>query len=478
MAIILKFAARMGLRGKTLENKTIEKIAAEGKCIAKHADLVVFVDKVAPGDVVDIKITRKKKNYLEGTPIAFHHFADIRTEPFCQHFGTCGGCKWQHLPYEKQIEYKQQQVVDHFTRIGKLDFPSINPILASPDTRFYRNKLEFTFTNRRWLTEEEIKSEEDINRDGLGFHMPGRFDRLLDVTTCYLQPDPSNQIREAVKNFARQNDFSFYDILEQKGFLRNLIIRNTMAGDVMVILQVAENNQEQIFSLLEMLKQYFPSIVSFYYVVNHKKNETFFDQDLILYHGQSHLIEEMDGVKFRIGPKSFFQTNSRQALNLYRIAADYAALNGSEIVYDLYTGTGTIANYVAGKAKKVVGVETIPEAIEDAEENARINKIDNASFYAGTTEELFAPELIAKHGKPDVVITDPPRAGMHAKAIEQLRQTRPQLIVYVSCNPATQARDLALLADLYTIEAVQPVDMFPHTHHVENVVKLKLNIDN
>lgn len=464
----------MGVRGKKLTEITIEKIAAEGKCIAKQADLVVFVDKVVPGDVVDIKITRKKKNYLEGTPIKYHRYSPIRVDPFCQHFGTCGGCKWQHLPYHQQIEYKQQQVIDNFTRIGKLSFPAINPILPSEHTTHYRNKLEFTFTNRKWLTEQEIKSEEDINRNGLGFHVPGRFDRVLDIETCYLQPDPSNQIRDAVRNFAWQHHYSFYDILEQKGFLRNLIVRNTMAGDVMVILQVAENNQEQIIAILEMLKQNFPSIVSLYYVVNQKKNETYSDQELILYHGEPYLTEEMDGVKFRIGPKSFFQTNSLQALNLYRIAADYAELDGEQVVYDLYTGTGTIANFIAQKAKKVIGIETVPEAIEDAKENARINGIENAFFHAGNTEELFAQELINKYGKPDVVITDPPRAGMHTKAVEQLRQTKPWVIVYVSCNPATQARDLALLADLYHIEAVQPVDMFPHTHHVENVVKLKI----
>ncbi|MFW5762253.1 MAG: class I SAM-dependent RNA methyltransferase, partial [Cyclobacteriaceae bacterium] len=304
----------MGIRGKKLTEITIEKVAAEGKCIAKHADLVVFVDKVVPGDVVDIKITRKKKNYLEGTPVNFHQYSSIRTEPFCQHFGTCGGCKWQHLPYQQQLEYKQQQVIDNFNRIGKLEFPAINPILAAENTTHYRNKLEFTFTNRKWLTEQEIKSEKDINRNGLGFHVPGRFDRVLDIATCYLQPEPSNQVREAVRNFAIQHGYSFYDILEQQGFLRNLVVRNTMAGDVMVILQVAEHNQEQICNILEMLKQQFPLVVSLYYVVNQKKNETYFDQELILYFGEPYLLEEMDGIKFRIGPKSFFQTNSEQAL--------------------------------------------------------------------------------------------------------------------------------------------------------------------
>lgn len=464
----------MGVRGKKLTEVTIEKVAAEGKCIAKQADLVVFVDKVVPGDVVDIKITRKKKNFLEGTPIKYHQYSPVRVAPFCQHFGTCGGCKWQHMPYRQQLEYKRQQVIDNFTRIGKFQFPEVHPILASEDTTDYRNKLEYTFTNRKWLTDKEIKSEQDINRNGLGFHVPGRFDRVLDVQTCFLQPEPSNQIREAVRNFALQHNYSFYDILEQNGFLRNLVIRNTMAGDFMVILQVAENNLEQIEAILEMLQNQFPQIKSLYYVVNQKKNETYFDQELKLFSGNPYLVEELDGIKFRIGPKSFFQTNSHQTLNLYRIAAKFAELNGDQVVYDLYTGTGTIANFVAKNAKKVIGIETIPEAIDDAKENARLNQIKNAFFYAGNTEQLFAPELMDKYGKPDVVITDPPRAGMHTGAVEQLRQAKPTIIVYVSCNPATQARDLALLADLYSIVEVQPVDMFPHTHHVENVVKIKL----
>lgn len=459
---------------KAIQNLKIEKVAAEGKCIAYHDDLVVFVEGVAPGDVVNALVTKKKKNFMEARPLEFVSQADIRQEAFCEHFGVCGGCKWQHLPYNYQLEFKQEQVKDALDRIAKLPYPPIKPIIGSQETTYYRNKLEFTFSPSRWVTKEEIDSDVSLDRNALGFHIPGRFDRIVDVNHCHLQADPSNAIRLAVKKKAAALDIPFFDIKAQNGFLRNLIIRNTTTGEWMVILQVYENKEEWIEPIMEMLKTQFPEITALYYVINPKGNETFHDLILQLYHGKAYIEEEMEGLKFRIGPKSFYQTNSKQAYSLYKVAREMAELTGKETVYDLYTGTGTIANFVAKKAKKVIGLEYVPEAIEDAKINSTINDINNTSFFAGDMKDILTKDFIEKHGRADVIITDPPRAGMHPDVIGVMMSTGAHRIVYVSCNPATQARDLALFGDKYEIVAVQPVDMFPHTHHVENVVLLKL----
>jgi len=455
-----------------IEKLEIIDIAAEGKALGKHNDKVIFVDHVAPGDIVDIIITKDKKSYSNGLPIHFHKYSNERQSAFCQHFGICGGCKLQHINYETQLFYKRKQVQDNFERIGKLNFAEILPIIPSANTTYYRNKLEYTFSNKKWLTDEQMKAG-IRGGDALGFHIPGRFDKIINIEHCYLQADPSNQIRLEVADYARKNGWTFFDMMRKQGFLRNLIIRTSSTGEIMVIVQVFEDKKEALLSLLNHIKNKFTEITSLYYVINQKGNETFQDQDVQLFHGKPYITERMEELEFRVGPKSFYQTNSEQAYTLYKITRDFASLTGNEVVYDLYTGTGTIANFVASKSKKVIGIEYVPMAIEDAKINSQINNIQNTQFYAGDMKDVLSNEFVEAHGKPDVIITDPPRAGMHEDVIEMLRRISANKIVYVSCNPATQARDLALLSDLYEIKKVQPVDMFPHTHHVENVVLLE-----
>lgn len=450
----------------------IESVAAEGKCVGRYDGQVIFVPDVAPGDVVDVRIIKKRKNYLEGRVEQYHHRSNLRTEPFCAHFDLCGGCKWQHLQYDVQLTFKQQQVVDNLQRIGKVALPPIQPILPSEETQYYRNKLEYTFTNKKWLTREQINSGEEVERTALGFHMPGRFDKILDIEHCYHQPEPSNAIRLAVRQYAREHGLDFFDLVEMHGLLRNLIIRTASTGEIMVIVQFGRPD-EAIDGLMQHLQERFPEITSLQYIINQKGNETYHDQEVVLVSGREFIEEEMEGLRFRIGAKSFYQTNSQQAYTLYKVTREFAGLDGSQIVYDLYTGTGTIANFVARNARKVVGVEYVPEAIEDAKVNSAVNNIDNTLFFAGDMKDILTPPFVAKHGQPDVVITDPPRAGMHPDVVQTLLQVAPQRIVYVSCNPATQARDLQLMDAQYKVSAVQPVDMFPHTHHVENVVLLE-----
>lgn len=458
---------------KVLESVVVEGIAAEGKCIARVDDQVVFIEKAAPGDVVDVLITRKKPNFMEGTPVKFHSYMKDRVEPFCEHFGTCGGCKWQHIPYELQLKYKHQQVVDNLERIAKVELPEITPILGSTHTKHYRNKLEYTFTNWKWLTQSEIESGEEIDRRALGFHIPGRFDKILQIRNCYHQPDPSNAIRLATEAFCKENDILFYDLVKKTGNVRNLIIRNSVKDEWMVIVQFAyEDDKNQL--LLEFLKSEFSQITSLQYVINDKPNETFHDLPVVVYHGLPYITEVMEGIEFRVGPKSFYQTNAEQAYELYKVAREFAGLTGNEVVYDLYTGTGTIANFVANSAKQVVGIEYVEAAIEDAKVNSEINDITNTLFYAGDMKDMLNDEFMSNHDRPDVVITDPPRAGMHQDVVDMLLKIEAKKIVYVSCNPATQARDLSLLDAKYKVTRVQPVDMFPQTHHVENVVLLEL----
>jgi len=458
-----------------LEKVTITGVAAEGKAIAKGNDYVVFVPYVAPGDVVDIQLTRKKSSYAEGRAVYFHEYSDKRAEPFCEHFGTCGGCKWQHLPYEEQLNYKHQQVVDSLTRIGKVDLGEVSPILGSEKTRFYRNKLEFTFSNKKWLTEEQIKSDMTFdNMNALGFHIPGMFDKVLDVNDCWLQSELSNKIRLAVRAYCFKHEgYPFFDLRNQNGFMRTLMIRTASTGDLMVVMVFYYEDVEKREALMAHIAEKFPEITSLQYVINEKCNDTITDQEICLFAGKDHIVEEMEGLKFKVRAKSFYQTNSEQAYNLYKITRDFAALTGDEIVYDLYTGTGTIANFVSRKARKVVGVEYVPEAIEDAKVNSSINNIENTSFYAGDMKDILTADFIRENGQPDVIITDPPRAGMHDDVISTILEAAPQRVVYVSCNPATQARDLSLLDAKYVVRKVQPVDMFPHTHHVENVVLLE-----
>lgn len=445
---------------------------AEGKCLARHENMVIFVSGVAPGDVVDLRITRKKKSFMEAEPVAFRQYSELRVQPFCEHFGVCGGCKWQHIGYDTQLHYKQKQVKDNLERIGKVPLPEFDPILGSAKTRYYRNKLEFTFSNNSWLTKEQIQSGEEFDRNALGFHIPGRFDKILDIQHCYLQPDPSNAIRLAVRSYAKAHQLPFYDVVKQEGYLRNLIIRTANTGELMVIVQVKYEDQEAMTGLLEYLLATFPEITSLQYVVNPKGNETFHDLEVVCYKGLPYIHEEMEGIRFRVGPKSFYQTNADQAYELYKKTRELAGLTGQELVYDLYTGAGTIANFVARQSRQVIGIEYVPSAIEDAKINSQINNITNTTFYAGDMKDILSDELIARHGRPDVVITDPPRAGMHQDVVEKLLQVHPERIVYVSCNPATQARDVELLSEKYDVTRVQPVDMFPQTHHVENIVLL------
>jgi len=457
-----------------LEKVKISDIGAEGNAVARVDNLVVFVPMLIPGDIVDIRVIKKRKKYLEGRAVKFHEYSPDRIEPRCLHFGVCGGCKWQHLPYILQLQYKQKQVKDNLTRIGKIDLPDISPIIGSADEYFYRNKLEFTFSDKRWLTKEEVTSGEKFEKeDALGFHIPGLFDKVLDIQECHLQPEPSNTIKNAVREYSHQNNLKFFDLREQKGFLRNIVIRNSMAGNVMVIVVFFQDDEEMRNGLLDFLADEFPQISSLMYVINSKKNDSLNDQTPVLYKGEDHIVEEMDGLKFRIGPKSFYQTNTRQALELYRTARNFAALTGKETVYDLYTGTGTIANYIAAYCEKVIGIEYVDEAVEDARINSKLNGIHNCTFFAGDMKEVLSDAFFKLHGKPDVVITDPPRAGMHEEVINIINNASPGRIVYISCNPSTQSRDIQMLSESYYVSAVQPVDMFPHTHHVENVVLLE-----
>ena len=449
-------------------------MVAEGKCLVRVGNLVIFVSQVAPGDVVDLRVTKSKKNFLEAVPTRFHKYSELRVEPFCQHFGTCGGCKWQHLGYDTQLKYKQQQVEDTLRRIGKVALPEIPFILPSPQRTYYRNKLEFTFSYHGWLTNEQIQSGQDYDRRALGFHTPARFDKIIDVQHCHLQAEPSNEIRLFIRDYARAHDLRFGNIVRQTGNLRNLIIRTAQStGQTMVILQCYLPHHS-IEPLLDAVYEKFPQITSLNYVLNNKGNETFHDLEVVNYRGKPYIEEEMEGLRFRIGPKSFYQTNSEGAHQLYKVAREFADLQGDELVYDLYTGAGTIASFVARQARKVIGVEYVEQAVADAHVNAEINNITNTEFYAGDMKDILTPAFTTRHGQPDLIITDPPRAGMHPDVVQRLLELRCPRIVYISCNPATQARDLELLDAAYRVARVQPVDMFPHTHHVENVVALEL----
>lgn len=458
-----------------LTDVTISDVAAEGQSLARVNDMVVFIPFGAPGDVADIKIDRKKRNYAEGHIVKLTHPSEIRIEPRCGHFTLCGGCRWQHLPYDYQLQCKQRQVKDALERIAKIELPEINPIKGSENIWAYRNKMEYTFSNKKWLTFEQLNSgEEFTDRDAAGFHIPGAFDKVLDIEKCHLQDDLGNRIRLFVKDYGKKNGYTFYDLRNQFGFLRTLMIRIASTGEVMAVMVFGEEDMPRINALLDALKAEFPEITSLHYVINTKVNDTISDQEIICCSGKPYIEEEMEGLRFRVGPKSFYQTNSRQAYELYKVARDFAGLTGNELVYDLYTGTGTIANFVASKARKVIGIEYVEDAIKDARINSEVNGIGNTLFYAGDMKDVLTDEFVAGHGHPDVMIVDPPRAGMHADVVGVIMRARPKRIVYVSCNPATQARDLALLDPLYKVMEVQPVDMFPHTQHVENVVKLNL----
>jgi len=461
------------------EKVEIIDIGSEGKAIAKVEGIVVFTTHVIPGDIVDLQVIKKREKYQEAKVVKIHTNSPDRIPAFCEHFEVCGGCKWQYLPYDKQLHYKQKQVFDQLKRIGKVTIPEVLPIKGSANSTFYRNKLEFTFSNRRWLTIEEVRSGdqfEDMNV--LGFHVQGMFDKVLNINKCWLQPDPSNAIRNSVRDYAIANGLAFYDLRNKEGFLRNLIIRSTSTGEVMVIINFFREDIEKREALLNFVAAKFPEITALLYVINEKGNDTITDQNVHIYKGRGHIIEEMEGLKFIIGPKSFYQTNSLQAYELYKVAREFASLSGKEVVYDLYTGTGTIACFVASKASKVIGIEYVPEAITDARINAENNNIENTSFFAGDMKDILTKGFIAVHGHPDVIITDPPRAGMHEDVINAILFAAPERIVYVSCNPATQARDIGLLSHNYHVTKVQPVDMFPHTHHVENVVLLEKRAEN
>jgi 23S rRNA (uracil1939-C5)-methyltransferase len=456
------------------EDVSIIDIAEEGKGVGKTNDFVLFVEKAVPGDIADVQIYRKKKNFGEGKIIQLKQASEYRTEAFCEHFGTCGGCKWQHMTYEAQLQFKQKTVAGALSHLAKVDVSNMRTIVPSPEDKYYRNKLEYTFSNKRWLNDGENRTDAPINMDALGFHIPGRFDKILDIHHCYLQADPSNDIRNRIRDSAKQQGISFYDLKAHAGALRNLIIRTSSTGELMVIVVFAYAGEEEINALMGFIDKEFPQITSLLYIVNQKKNDTIFDQEILVWRGPEYIHEEMEGIRFRIGPKSFYQTNSVQAYKLYQITREFAGFKGHERVYDLYTGAGTIANFVAGKVREVVGVEYVPSAIEDAKINSAINNIANTKFYAGDMKDVLNADFVAGHGKPDVIITDPPRAGMHPDVLNRLLEIEAQKIVYVSCNPATQARDLLVLKEKYDIEKIQPVDMFPHTQHVENVVLLRL----
>ena len=467
----------MSRRNKKQVFTNIEVIdaGAKGKTIAKAPDgKVIFLSNAIPGDVVDIQTFKKRKSYYEGKATTFHSLSDKRTEPVCEHFGTCGGCKWQNMDYEHQLYYKQKEVTNNLKRIGHIELPEVTPILGSANQYFYRNKMEFSFSDSRWLTVEEVQSDKDLgDRNALGFHIPGMWDKILDVTKCHLQADPSNAIRNTVKKFAIENDLEFFNTRNQVGLLRTLMIRTSSTGDIMVVVQFFKDDKVKRELLLNHLALTFPEITSLQYIINEKANDTIYDQDVICFSGQDHIFEDMEGLKFKINAKSFYQTNSEQAFELYKITRDFAGLEGCELVYDLYTGTGTIAQFIAKQAKKVIGVESVPDAILAAKENAQLNGIENVAFYVGDMKNVFNDAFIKMHGKPDVIITDPPRDGMHKDVVNQILNVSPEKIVYVSCNSATQARDLAILDAVYKVTKTQAVDMFPQTHHVENVVLLE-----
>lgn len=478
--ILLTFAANSDIMGRgknkkpILEGVLITDIGAEGKAIARVNDVVVFTTHVIPGDIVDLQVTKKRTKFMEARVIRVLNESADRVQAFCEHFEVCGGCKWQFLPYEKQLYYKQKQVSDQLRRIGRIELPEIQSILGSKNTTFYRNKLEFGFSNKRWLTTEEIGNEgDDMNKNALGFHIPGLFDKIININKCWLQPDPSNQIRNFIKEYADKNKLDFFDRRIQSGLLRNIIVRSSTTGDLMLIVCFFREEEDNRMALLSAIAAEFPQISSLLYVINGKGNDTITDQEIHVFRGKDHILEEMEGLRFKIGAKSFYQTNPLQAYELYKITRDFAGLTGKEVVYDLYTGTGTIANFVAGKAKKVVGIEYVPEAIMDAYINSEINGISNTSFFAGDMKKILNKEFIAQNGQPDVIITDPPRAGMDPEVVNTILEALPKKVVYVSCNPATQARDLALMDEYYQVTSIQPVDMFPHTHHVENVVLLE-----
>lgn len=458
-----------------LENVKIEAVAAEGKSLAHVDGTVVFVEFAVPGDIVNVKVTKKKKNYMEGFILEIVKPSEDRLQPFCEHFGICGGCRWQPLPYDMQLKAKQQQVWDQLVRIGHLEIPDISPILPSDKTKYYRNKLEFTFSNKRWIyNNEDPDSLTDEERLGLGFHVGKFFDKVLDIKHCSLQPEPSNEIRLFIREYAVTHNLEFYNIRENTGFLRNIIIRNNQVGDVMLTVCFAYDDQDKIVPMLDAIAAEFPQIKSLHYVINEKLNDSISDLDCILYKGEDAIWETMGKLKFKIGPKSFYQTNSEQAYKLYSVAKEFAALTGNEVVYDLYTGTGTIAQFISDKASKVIGIEYVKDAIEDARINAEANGITNCTFFDGDMKDILTADFIKEHGKPEVMIIDPPRAGMHPDVVKVIMEAAPERIVYVSCNPASQARDLAMMSPMYEITAVQPVDMFPHTMHVENVCALKL----
>ena len=460
-----------------LEQVKITGVAAEGKALARVDDLVVFVPYVVPGDVVDLQVRRKKHSYAEAEAVRFHEYSTERSEPFCKHYGICGGCKWQCLAYEHQLKYKQQQVVDALTRIGKVELPEITPILGSEEIREYRNKLEFTFSNKRWLTWDEVSAGVSYdNMNALGFHIPGAFDKVLDIEECHLMQGLNNRLRNGIREFAMKENIPFFDLRSQTGVLRNMMLRLSTTGEVMLLIQAkvtCDDEMKQLVKVLQFVADEFAEVTSLLYVVNNKCNDTFGDLEVVTFKGTDVIYEEMEGLRFKVGPKSFYQTNSRQAYNLYKVTRDFAGLTGDEVVYDLYTGTGTIANFVAKKAKKVIGIEYVEDAILDARVNAELNGFGNMTFFAGDMKDILTRDFIDEHGRPDVIITDPPRAGMHNDVIDTILFAAPKRIVYVSCNPATQARDLQLLDKDYKVMAVQPVDMFPHTHHVENVVLLE-----
>lgn len=458
------------------ENVEVLDAGAKGVSVAKAPDgKVIFIPNVVPGDRVDVQTFRKRKAYYEGKAIHFHSYSQHRVEPVCQHFGVCGGCKWQNMHYSQQLEYKQNEVYNHLKRIGKIELPDFEPILGSQEQFFYRNKMEFGFSNARWLTEAEIQSDTQFdNQNALGFHIPKMWDKILDINHCWLQADPSNAIRNGIRDFANANQLTFFDARNHSGLLRTLMIRTASTGEIMVLVQFFEDDQTGRNLVMDYLAAMFPQITSLQYVINQKANDTLYDQEIILFKGRDYILEEMEGLYFSINAKSFYQTNSAQAYELYSITREFAGLTGNELVYDLYTGTGTIAQFVSKKAKKVIGVEAVPEAIADAKENAKRNNISNCDFFVGDMKNVFNDAFIAQHGTPDVIITDPPRDGMHKDVVEQIVRIAPKRIVYVSCNSATQARDLALMDEHYKVTRVRPVDMFPQTHHVENVVLLEL----
>lgn len=468
----------MGRKKKELpliEDLEITGVAAEGNSLARHNDKVVFIPYGAPGDVADVKIDKKKHSFMQGHIVNMKKPSALRVEPRCDHFGVCGGCKWQHLPYDYQLQFKRRQVTDSLQRIAKVPFPEVRECIGSENVWAYRNKVEYTFSNKKWLTFEQLASgEEFADRDGAGFHIPGAFDKVLDIDHCWLHDDLGNNLRDHIKNFSKSRGWEFYDLKNQKGFVRTLMVRTFTTGQSLAVVVVGEDDKEKIHSLMESITEVFPDITSLSYVVNTKVNDSISDREVVLYSGREYAEERLGNLLFRISPKSFYQTNSLQAFRLYSVVADFAGLTGNELVYDLYTGTGTIANFLAGNARKVIGIEYVSDAIEDAWLNSKVNNISNTDFYAGDMKDVLTDEFIANHGRADVMIVDPPRAGMHTDVVKVILNAEPKTIVYVSCNPATQARDIALLNEKYDVTAVQPVDMFPHTHHVENVVKLEL----